>query len=96
MNTKREVRLQYSPLGLIALQLRQARHQRGWSQAEAAKATGVSVSTVSRIENGWPIGSVRLFERYLAGLGFELTLQPAVRRLPKWDDIELLFHEDGA
>jgi len=40
------------PMTPLALDLRPLRHQRGWTQHELARRSGVDQPTISRIENG--------------------------------------------
>lgn len=62
----------------IGQQIRQARKKRNISQAELAKALGMSRTTIGQIENGnvQEIG-VRKLIRLLEYLGLELRVRPA-------------------
>jgi transcriptional regulator with XRE-family HTH domain len=62
----------------IGQQIRQARKKRKISQAELAKALGMSRTTIGQIENGTvqEIG-VRKLIRILEFLGLELRVRPA-------------------
>jgi transcriptional regulator with XRE-family HTH domain len=64
----------------IGKQIRQARKSRKVSQAELAKALGMSRTTIGQIENGAvrEIG-VRKLIRVLEFLGLELRVRPAGR-----------------
>lgn len=62
----------------IGQQIREARKKNGISQAELAKALGMSRTTIGQIENGsvQEIG-VRKLMRVLEFLGLELRVRPA-------------------
>lgn len=62
----------------IGQQIREARKKSGISQAELAKALGMSRTTIGQIENGsvQEIG-VRKLIRILEFLGLELRVRPA-------------------
>ena len=64
----------------IGKQIRQARKSRKVSQAELAKALGMSRTTIGQIENGsvQEVG-VRKLIRVLEFLGLELRVRPAGR-----------------
>lgn len=51
-----------------------ARIVRGFTQTEAAHASGLKQQSISRIEGGTINITVRMLERYLRALGFSLSL----------------------
>lgn len=55
--------------------LRNARRQRGWSQATLGEAAGVSRPTVARAESGHDISTATL-ARIVAALGLTLKVEP--------------------
>jgi len=60
--------------------IRKAREARGWSQAELAKAVGISQPAIRKIESGQTSRSRHLFEVLSAlGIGFE-SMAPAPSR----------------
>lgn len=66
--------------------VRRLRQDRGWTQADLARETGIAQSTLSRIESGKSIGSYATTVRALArvyGCG-EGELVAAAGRVPAW------------
>jgi transcriptional regulator with XRE-family HTH domain len=59
-----------------------ARRQAGLSQRALAAATGVSPSTIARIEKGRMEPTVALLTRLVAACGLELRMSVAEPRLP--------------
>jgi transcriptional regulator with XRE-family HTH domain len=57
------------------------RSLRGWDQAGLAQATGLSVSSISRYENGKSVPPRRTFERIVAAVGVPI---PMADRLLAW------------
>ena len=54
----------------LAVHLRPLRHQRGWTQQELARRSGVDQPTISRIENGHTRGvGLGTIERLAQALG---------------------------
>jgi transcriptional regulator with XRE-family HTH domain len=71
-----------------------ARKERKLRQSQVAESAGVSLRTMTLLENGraTEIGYSKL-ARILAGVGLELRLEPAERRRPTLD--ELLRQDAG-
>jgi transcriptional regulator with XRE-family HTH domain len=70
-----------------------ARHWRGWSQRELARAAGVPVSTVNRIETGKVSPTVEMVTRLVGATGLRIvvSLTPTaeyVRSLPNLNESE--------
>jgi len=68
----------------IGHMLTEERVQRGLSQSDLARASGVAQSTISRIEAGESVPSWRLVTDLLAALG----LQPVIAAQPRWRDVD--------
>lgn len=60
--------------------VRQARRQRGWTQAELARAAGVSRATVARIEAGQGVAMASLVA-VAEALGLKVSV--SVERVPE-------------
>jgi ribosome-binding protein aMBF1 (putative translation factor) len=61
--------------------VRQLREQRGWSQAELAKAAGMTQSAVARFEAGGTIPTLPVLERLARAMDADLTVQVTPRPL---------------
>jgi ribosome-binding protein aMBF1 (putative translation factor) len=59
--------------------VRQLREQRGWSQAELAKAAGMTQSAVARFEAGGTIPTLPVIERLARAMDADLTVQVTPR-----------------
>jgi len=61
--------------------IRQARLERGLTQAELARAAGLSRTTLNQLENGlFPNLSIKKLQSLLDKVGLTLSLQPASKR----------------
>jgi transcriptional regulator with XRE-family HTH domain len=57
-------------MALLTVHLRPVRLEKGWTQAELARRSGVDQSTISRIENGLTRGvGLGIVERLAGALG---------------------------
>jgi transcriptional regulator with XRE-family HTH domain len=72
--------------------LEQGRQRRGWSQQELAFRAGVSVSTISRTEQGRGLPNINSLRRLAAVIGCEpdalvrLAKEPGKAAAPRWVD----------
>ena len=66
----------------IGLFLREARRERGITQAQMAKKLGFSAVTLSALETGKSVSTAKV-EKYLQILGYRLVI------LPKTADVEV-------
>jgi transcriptional regulator with XRE-family HTH domain len=67
--------------------IRQARHMRGWTQAELARAAGIAQSAVARWETGNVSPRVDSLQRVLGAAGLQLRVQLAEDDRVDWDQI---------
>lgn len=58
----------------------------GWSQAEAARRSGVSRTVINEIESGRRVPQTRTYERLREALGLALPAAPALLRRPEPQD----------
>jgi transcriptional regulator with XRE-family HTH domain len=72
----------------------QTRKEQAYTQQEMSIQTGINKSTLSQIENGRFSGSLDIYERYIDALGLQLKVEPKIRKLPDWDEIDSLFGDD--
>ncbi|PKH88131.1 transcriptional regulator [Colwellia sp. Bg11-28] len=70
------------------------RKELGKTQKALSEETGVHKSIISLIENGKFTGSLRVYERYINGLGLELSVSPIRNRIPDFDDLQDFFKDD--
>lgn len=70
----------------LGVAVRQRREEKGWSQAELARAAGMTQSAVARFEAGGTVPTLRILERLADALDSELLVQfrkrPAKRSRP--------------
>jgi transcriptional regulator with XRE-family HTH domain len=59
--------------------VRQLRQQRGWSQAELARAAGMTQSAVARFEAGGTVPTLPVLDRLAAALDADLVVRMAPR-----------------
>jgi len=79
---------------IIGLQLKATRKGKKMSQSEAADCIGIDRSIVSKIETGQYMGTLKIYERYLASMGYTLTLQPERPQQTDFDTLSELFKDD--
>lgn len=58
----------------VATELRRRRQLLGWSQAEAARRSGVSRTVINEIERGRRVPQTRTYEKLRGALGLSLSL----------------------
>ena len=78
----------------IGLLLKAARKNRKMSQSEAAESIGIDRSIVSKIETGRYTGSLKTYERYLASLGYVLTIETEEPQQTDFDTLREIFNDD--
>ena len=78
----------------IGLRLKAARKDRRMSQSEAAESIGIDRSIVSKIETGRYTGSLKTYERYLASLGYVLTIETEEPQQTDFDTLSEIFNDD--
>ena len=78
----------------IGLRLKAARKDRRMSQSEAADSIGIDRSIVSKIETGRYTGSLKTYERYLASLGYVLTIETEEPQQTDFDTLREIFNDD--
>jgi len=92
MTTKMNLNMLYREK--IGLRLKTARKDKKISQSEAAEGIGIDRSIVSKIETGQYTGSLKTYERYLASLGFVLTIENEEPQQTDFDTLSELFNDD--
>lgn len=90
----------------VGKRLRNVRLQRGLTQADLEKATGLMRSHISRIENGWRMPSLETLSRLAGALNLPLTVllqdDPSLPRPAAMHSLEngtegtVLTHESNA
>lgn len=78
----------------IGLQLKATRKDKKMSQSEAADYVGIDRSIVSKIETGQYTGSLKIYERYLASMGYALTIETEDPQQTDFDTLSELFNDD--
>jgi len=78
----------------IGLKLQAARKDKKLSQFEAANRIGIDRSVVSKIETGRYTGSLKIYERYLASMGYVLTVVTEEPQLTDFDELSEIFKDD--
>jgi len=78
----------------IGLKLQAARKEKNLSQFEAANRIGIDRSVVSKIETGRYTGSLKIYERYLASMGYVLTVVTEEPQLTDFDELSEIFKDD--
>ncbi|MGZ4665793.1 MAG: SMC-Scp complex subunit ScpB [Frankiaceae bacterium] len=66
----------------VATEVRRRRELLGWSQAEAARRSGVSRTVINEIESGRRVPEVRTYEKLRGALGLALPAAIALLRRP--------------
>lgn len=83
-----------TPREAIGDLLRVERKKRQCSQLDVANAIGTDRSVISKIENGVYNGTLKVYERYIAYMGFYLSIEKSVPQKPQFEDLEELFPDD--
>ena len=78
----------------IGLQLKTERKSKKMSQSEAADCVGIDRSIVSKIETGRYTGSLKIYERYLASMGYVLSVETETPQQTDFDTLSELFNDD--
>ena len=78
----------------IGSQLKATRKDKKMSQSEAADCIGIDRSLVSKIETGKYTGSLKIYERYLASMGYVLTIETEVPQQTDFETLSELFKDD--
>jgi len=78
----------------IGLQLKTTRKGKKMSQSEAADCIGIDRSLVSKIETGQYTGSLKIYERYLASMGYVLTVETEEPQLTDFESLSEIFKND--
>jgi transcriptional regulator with XRE-family HTH domain len=87
---------------VIGTRLRELREQKGLSQGDVEKATGLKRCYTSRVEHGHTVPSLTNLEKYAAGLGvpmyrlfYEGEEPPPRPKLTRREDLQELAKEPG-
>jgi chromosome segregation and condensation protein ScpB/DNA-binding XRE family transcriptional regulator len=72
-----------SAMPSIATELRRRRELLGWSQAEAARRSGMSRTVINEIESGRRVPQTRTYEKLRGALGLAMPAAPALLRRPE-------------
>lgn len=80
----------------IGLQLKATRKDKKVSQSEAVNYVGIDRSVVSEIETGQYTGSLKIYERYLASMGYVLAIETEEPKRTDFDTLIELFKDDWA
>ncbi len=83
-----------TPREAIGNLLRVERKRQQYSQVEIANAIGTDRSVISRIENGVYNGTLKVYERYIAHMGFHLSIEKTVPQRPQFEDLKDLFPDE--
>jgi len=78
----------------IGLRLKTARKDKKISQSQAAESSGIDRSIVSKIETGQYTGSLKTYERYLASMGYVLSVETEEPQQTDFDTLSELFKDD--
>jgi len=78
----------------IGSQLKAVRKDKKMSQSEAANCIGIDRSLVSKIETGKYTGSLKIYERYLASMGYVLTVESEKPQQPDFETLSEFFKDD--
>ncbi|MEY8210799.1 MAG: helix-turn-helix transcriptional regulator [Gammaproteobacteria bacterium] len=78
----------------IGLQLKATRKDKKMSQSEAADCLGIDRSLVSKIETGRYTGSLKIYERYLASMGYVLAIETETPQQVDFDTLNEMFKDD--
>ena len=78
----------------IGSQLKAARKDKKMSQSEAADCIGIDRSLVSKIETGKYTGTLKIYERYLASMGYVLTVETEHPQQTELETLSELFKDD--
>ena len=87
---------------VIGMRLRELRGQKGLTQGDVEKATGLKSCYTSRVENGYTVPSLTNLEKYAAGLGvpmyrlfYEGEEPPPLPKLTPREDLVELAKKPG-
>jgi transcriptional regulator with XRE-family HTH domain len=87
---------------VIGTRLRDLRRQKGLSQGDVEKVTGLKRCYTSRVENGYTVPSLINLEKYAAGLGvpmyrlfYDGEEPPQLPKLTPREDLEEVAKEPG-
>jgi transcriptional regulator with XRE-family HTH domain len=83
-----------TPREAIGDLLRVERKRRQCSQVDVADAIGTDRSVISKIENGVYNGTLKVYERYIAYMGFHLSIEKSIPQKPQFEDLKDLFPDD--
>ncbi|MFN0163014.1 MAG: helix-turn-helix transcriptional regulator [Burkholderiales bacterium] len=78
----------------IGAQLRQRREQQTLTQAEMARASGIALRTLVRMEAGDPSVKIGTYSRAARVLGAKIAVLPAERHRPTLDELGALYPDD--
>lgn len=78
----------------IGLQLKATRKDKRMSQFEAADCIGIDRSIVSKIETGQYTGTLKIYERYLASMGYVLTVETEEPQQIDFESLSDVFKDD--
>lgn len=78
----------------IGLQLKATRKDKKLSQSEAADNVGIDRSIVSKIETGQYTGTLKIYERYLASMGYVLAVETEEPQQTDLDALSEIFKDD--
>lgn len=84
-------RRRHEPQEQVARAIRAARHYKGWTQADLARAMGTQQSNIARIENGRTKPSMALLQKFcnVLDIKLELLYKPEEKPIPTdWSDID--------
>lgn len=78
----------------IGGQLRQRREQQKLTQAEMARASGIALRTLVRVEAGDPSVKIGTYNRAARALGAKIGVLPGERHRPTLDELGTLYSDD--
>ncbi len=76
--------------------IRKLRETQRLSQASLARATGIALRTLTRLESGDPAVRIGTFEKAAHALGLRLALVEVRRRRPTLEELDALYRDDAA
>lgn len=74
--------------------IRKQRETQRLSQASFARATGIALRTLTRLESGDPAVRIGTFEKAAHALGLRLALVEVRCRRPTLEELEALYRDD--
>ena len=80
----------------LAKSIRRQREAQQLSQASLARATGMALRTLTRLESGDPAVRIGTFEKAAHALGLRLALVEVRRRRPTLEELGALYRDDAA